>query len=67
MPDKAYVISRENSNSLEGRPLKVVLNDETKASDLIAELNETAAKRWESEGMPGKLPYYFYEEVEVVE
>jgi len=66
MDDLAYVISKENVNSLEGRPFKVIIGDEEKARDLIKELNETAYTRWLSEGMVDKLPHYFFDRVDIV-
>jgi len=66
MDDLAYVISKENFNSLEGRPFKVIIGDETRALELIKTLNENAMERWESEGMPGKLPHYFFDRVDIV-
>ena len=66
MDDQAYVISKENCNTLEGRPIKVVIGDKKKARDVIKELNDTSYQRWMNEGMPGKLPFYFFDVVDIV-
>jgi hypothetical protein len=65
----AYVISKENTNSIEGRPINVIIGDENrdKAVNLVDTLNDKALHRWESEGMPGKLPFYFFDAVDIIQ